>query len=204
MIDHSAVSGPSAPPPDALYWKVVNSDSEHAGEMAVSSSVGEGEDGGVSLLLHCNGSGAGNMQSVVFKRSDVANINRETFGAWLAEVEGTTDDDDCPAKPAAQSAGQAGKRLGDLNGSSADTDDDDRGDGSAGSGPNDSEPDAHQKFLTYTTMIENPCLDNADHRKTTLRVRVYVLRATCPRHPVCDRACRLVHYVSRRLCTRPS
>ena len=88
--------------------------------MAVSSSVCEGEDGGVSLLLHCNGSGAGDMQSVVFKRSDVANINHETFGAWLAEVEGSTDDDGSPAKPAAQSAGQAGKWLGDLGSSSAD------------------------------------------------------------------------------------
>ena len=41
-------------PPEALYWKVVAS-----GEIAESTSVGEGDNGDVTLRLHCQGSGSG-------------------------------------------------------------------------------------------------------------------------------------------------
>ena len=82
------------PPPEALYWKIVNS-SEHAGKMAKSLSVGEGEDGDAPLLLHTVRiySSVGVMQPVAFKRSDVENVTRETYDAWVAEVYGATHDE---------------------------------------------------------------------------------------------------------------
>ena len=164
----------------------------------MSSSVGEGEDGGVSLLLHCNGSGAGGMQPVVFKGSDVENITRETFGAWVAEVSGAPDDD------GASSANPPNNSVRQTH----DTGDVDRGGGSAHVDPNedrnDSAPAAFDKVLTYQTMKEQTGMGNAEPCATTLRVRDYALRATCPRHPFRDHAYRLVHYILHRLCTRAS
>ena len=101
---------------------------------------------------------------------------------------------------AAQSA--ARRRADDADDVSEDTDD--RGDGTEPLDPNDSAPDAYNKVLTYMTMKDQASLGNAKHRANTLRVRIYVLRATCPCHPPGDRACRLVSDVSRRVCTHAS
>ena len=187
---------PDDAPPEALYWKVVTS-----GEIAESTSVGEGDNGDVTLRLHCKGSGTGviaPMTEVVFKRSDAENVTRETFDAWVADVDGATDDEGADlANPANTSVWQT-----------HDTGDVDRGGGSGRVDPNedlnDSAPAAFAKVLTYQTMMEQKSLGNAELRATTLRVRDYALRATCPRHPFRGRAYRLVHYIFRRLCTRAS
>jgi hypothetical protein len=133
------------------------------------------------------------MQPVVFKRSDVENVTRETYDAWVADVYGATHDEGAgissPAKtPADDTAADDG------DGGSVDSNED----------LNNSAPAAFAKVLTYQTMMEQKSLDNAELRATTLRVRDYALRATCPRHPFRDRAYRLVHYIFRRLCTRAS
>ena len=193
----TSASGPDLPLPDeSLYWKVANS-SEHAGKMAKALSVGDGEDGEVSLLLQSNVRtfGAGGIEPVVFKRSDVENITRETFDAWVAKVSGApADDDDGDSSPPPSPYAQQTR--------DADDDDDEDADrkNSASAALNDSASAALNKFLTYVNMKEQTGTGCA----TALRVRGYALRGTCPRHPFRDHAPRLVHFSFRRLCTRAS
>ena len=144
------------PPPEALYWKIVSSSNIFSGQVAKSLSVGDGEDGNVSLLLHTVRiySAAGGSQQVVFKRPDVENVTRETYGAWVADVYGAgipspakTPEDDTVAD--------------DGDGGSVHSNDD----------RNDSAPAAFAKVLTYQTMMEQTGMGNAELRATTLRVR---------------------------------
>ena len=67
-----------------LYWKVVTS-----GEIAEATSVGEGDNGDVTLRVRCKGKKTGGMtplQRKVFKRSEVEPSTREA--AELATNDG--------------------------------------------------------------------------------------------------------------------
>ena len=112
VADDSIAAGPPptlasetvlAPPPEALYWKVLEGQVHHVGQIVQSESVGDGDDGDVTLRMLCKGSGRGVMvptQLLVFKRSAVESSNLEAFIAWKKETEESDSDHAAPASAA--------------------------------------------------------------------------------------------------------